>query len=96
MKLQLSYSWIQDSDFSDKNPIDAEIVDLVKGGKNDSENILQFRTSKGLRQMSIYRENLNLLINTWGEESESWKGHRIRIMQFTNAADGKKRRTFEV
>lgn len=96
MKAQLQYSWIKDSDFNSKNPIDCEVQDCVLGGKNNAEKILQFRTSEGMRQMSMYGDNWNLLVKSFGEETDDWKKHRFRLLQFTNATDGKKQRRIEI
>lgn len=96
MKAQIVYNWIKDTDFSIANPLSCEIVDVVLGGKNNSEKILQFKVGELLRQLSVYGENWNILVMKLGNETDDWQGKRFRLTQFVNASDGKKIKRIEV
>lgn len=96
MKAELVYNWIKDTDFNEANPLSCDVVDVVLGGKNNSEKIIQFKVGEKLRQLSIYGENWNVFVRKFPGDTDTWKGQHFRILQMVNATDGKKLKRIEV
>jgi len=94
MKEQIEHTWLNDKDFQTANPLVVRIVSYIR---NSKDALLAFELpDKTTRQMSLWGENKNILVRKLGEETDDWNGKTIRIMQFTNASDGKKIKRIEV
>jgi hypothetical protein len=97
MKAQLTYNWIKDTDFNAENPLTCRIDNVIQEGK---ETILQFTvtSSQEKRQMSLWGNNWNCFVKKFpeGTDTDEWETTQFRLLQTTNAADGKKKRIVEV
>jgi hypothetical protein len=77
--------WISSEDFGDGNPISANITAVDKrDGKYGAECVLYVRIREGLPQettkaFSVFKKNLNVLIDKFGEEDGAWIGRTITI-----------------
>jgi len=97
MKAVQEIRWIGDADFQKSNPITAKISGLVIAemkGKEDRR--LQFEVTGGeLRQMSVWGDNWNVLVEIDGE-TDNWNGKMIQILQEDMVGEpGKKIRTIK-
>lgn len=95
MKIELQKNWISEKLFDPANlgnPLIADIqsFEQVKTPKG-KDNLLTIKLKNNkLYEMSVYGDNLNVLIATFGDETDLWKDKKIKIMLLTNASTGKK------
>lgn len=95
VKIEKGMNWLSSADFAN-GMLPATITDLVvsKNKWNKDDYILFFKVPSGLvKSMSIYKDNLALLIDKFGDESEQWINKKIIINEVEDMDLGKTIRT---
>lgn len=98
VKVQKAERWLSQADFSINNPakfkIKAVIVDAKEGDRYDYtlnlENTLEQR-----RNLSIWGDNLNKMIDRFGDDTDNWINKEISIQLVEDVATGKNHRVIE-
>lgn len=80
MRLERQFSWVSDEDFKESNPIHGTIttVESIKG-KFGNDIVLFVDFGKHIKSLSLYKKNLNVLIDKFGEETDNWKGQKVSL-----------------
>lgn len=92
MEIPKVVSWVSDSDFSKENPIVGKI-EAIEQGTNQwgkPEIVLKLDISGNKRQISLFGDNRNQVIDKLGTDGDKWLSKSIQITQLTNPTDGRK------
>lgn len=93
-KVSKEHPWISDRDFQGASPRTATIRQILFEPK---DRVLLMELDPGtLRQMSIWGDNWNALVEGYGDETNSWIGKRVQISQQQDVATGKTRRSLRI
>jgi hypothetical protein len=80
MRLEKDFSWVSDEDFKESNPLHGKITTVEKvKGKFGDDILLFIDLGKDIKTLSIYKKNLNVLIQKFGNETNDWKGKDVTI-----------------
>lgn len=87
MKIERQTEWIESGDFQNANPMPARITAVEtkpnSWGKTDYLLYVRNESTGQIKAMSIYKKNLNVLIDKYGTDTELWLGKLIQISSIT-------------
>lgn len=92
MELQKTYKWIADADFQQANPQHFVIMAITQ---DEGDIIMQMSGACGFRQISLWGENQNKLIDAFGGNTDKWIGKKLSISQ-NQTLNGKKVKLIEI
>lgn len=87
MELKKTYNWIGDLDFVKANPQHFAIAGVID---DEGDTVMQLHGSIGFRQISIWGNNQNSLIDAFGTNTDDWVGKKVAISQEIDPKTNKK------
>jgi hypothetical protein len=89
--LEMPKSWLKEEDFKNLNPIACEVLDVhleTVVGRKKPDIVMGFKILGELentREMSLWGDNLKLVITKWGADETKYVGKKFSIKQEYNA-----------
>jgi len=92
MEVEKVVSWVGDRDFEKANPIFGKITGVVEGANKwgRKEIQVQLEIEGQQRQVSLFGDNRNGVVDKFGTNSDLWIGKSLQIALLTNPQDGSK------
>jgi len=63
---------------------------VVEEGKFGDSHNFQIETRNGKKKLSFNQKSVNVLVDSWGDESEEWIGKKVNIILKKDVIAGKK------
>jgi len=92
MEIGKVVSWVGDRDFEKQNPIFGKIEAILEGTNKFGRNevVLQLEIEGQKRQVSVFGDNRNGLVDKLGTNGDLWIGKSVQIAQLVDPISGKK------
>jgi len=77
--MERDVNWV--GKIGDSNPLTGIIQDVTEAqGKKGLKHVLVIRAAEGLRQMDLYGDNKNVLIDRYGPDEKKWLGQKVQVL----------------